>query len=140
MEMSLNDIYDVMHIYALRNRRDVRGDEDACSVSFKTTIDGEAYTVYMKTEYFGTINHVEVSFPRRVELSKMKEASRVINEINGRCRYGAFRVVEHNGILRYCLDTVLKNCKVDTSYFAEVSELAVATVKRHAATLSPLCE
>lgn len=30
------------------------------------------------------------------KLYKMKEASRVLNELNGKC-HGAFRVVEHNG-------------------------------------------
>lgn len=140
MDMSMSDIYDMMHIYALRNQKDVRGDEDACSVSFKTRIGGETYQVYLVTKYSGRIHHVEVSFPERVDLAKMKEASRVINELNCKCRYGAFRVVEHNGMLRYCLDTVLKYCKVDSSYFEEVTELALTTVSRHADALLPLCE
>lgn len=139
-EMMLRDIYDVMHTYALRNENEVSGDEDSCYVGFKTHIDGTTYCVSMETKYFGTVNHVEFEFPKRIPASKMKEASRVANELNCRIRFGAFRLVEHNGRVRYCFDTMLKHSRVNTDYFAEIVSLSRRTVKEYAPRLLALCE
>ena len=138
--MMLRDIYDIMHCYALRNENEVSGDEDSCYVGFKDCIDGVSYSVSMKTEYFGTVNHIEFNFPKRIPASKMREASRVANELNCQIRFGTFRLVKHNGRVRYCFDTILKHSQVDTDYFAEIVNLSKQTVKEYAPSLLALCE
>lgn len=138
-EMMFSDIYDVMYSYALRNENEVSGDEDSCYVSFKSYIDGIPYSVSMKTKYFGTVNHIEFNFPGRIPSSKIKEASRVANELNCQIRFGTFRLVEHNGMVRYCFDTILKHSRVDTDYFAEIVSLSERTIKEYAPRLLALC-
>lgn len=139
-EMMLRDIYDVMYRYAIQNKSDVSGDDDGYYVCFNDCIDGITYSVSMKTEYFGTVNHVEFNFPKRIPSSKMQEASRVANELNCQIRFGAFRLVEHNGRVRYCFDTILKHACVDTDYFAEIVGLSEITIKGYASRLLALCE
>lgn len=139
-EMMLRDIYAMMHSYALRNENEVSGDEDSCYVGFKYYIDGTPYSVSMETKYFGTVNHIEFNFPKRIPASKMKEASRVANELNCQIRFGTFRLVEHNGRVRYCFDTILKHSQVNTDYFAEIVNLSKRTMKEYAPRLLALCE
>ena len=139
-EMMFRDIYDMMHIYALRNKNEVSGDEDSCYVGFKEYIDGTTYSVSMATKYFGMINHIEFNFPKRIPATKMKEASRVANELNCQIRFGAFRLVEHNGMVRYCFDTILKHSQIDTDYFAEIVNLSRRTIKEYSPRLLALCE
>ena len=139
-EMMLRDIYDIMHRYALRNENDVSGDEDSYYVGFKDYIDGIPYSVSMETKSFGTVNHIEFDFPKRIPAHKMKEASRVANDLNCQIRFGTFRLVEHNGRVRYCFDTILKYSQVDTNYFAEIVSLSERTIKEYAPRLLELCE
>lgn len=138
--MMLKDIYYVMYRYAMQNKNGVSDDEDSCYVGFNDCIDGITYSVSMKTEYFGTVNHIEFNFPNRIPSSKMQEASRVANELNCQIRFGAFRLVEHNGRVRYCLDTILKHSRVDTDYFDETVSLSERTIKEYAPRLLALCE
>ncbi len=139
-EMMLRDIYDIMYRYAIQNKSDVSDDDESYYVGFNDCIGGITYSVSMKTEYFGTVNHVEFNFPKRIPSSKMKEASRIANELNCKIRFGAFRLVEHNGRVRYCFDTILKHACVDTDYFAQIVGLSELTIKEHAAPLLALCE
>lgn len=139
-EMMLRDIYDKMYYYAIQNKTEVSDDEDSCYVGFKDSIDGITYSVSMKTKYFGTVNHIEFDFPGRIPSSKIKEASHVANELNCQMRFGAFRLVEHNGRVRYCFDTVLKHSRVNTDYFAEIVGLSELTIKKFAHRLLALCE
>lgn len=139
-EMMLRDIYDVMYSYAIRNENEVSDDEDSCYVGFKVCIDDVTYSVSMKTKYFGKVNHIEFDFPKRIPSSKMKEASRIANELNCQIRFGTFRLVEHNGRVRYCLDTILEHSRVDTDYFAWIVSLSKQTVKEYTPRLLALCE
>lgn len=139
-EMVLREIYDVMHSYALRNKDGVRGDKESCCVTFKDDIDGVTYSVSMVTRYSGKVNHITFEFPRQLPPSRMKEASRVANELNYQIRFGSFRLVEHSGRVLYCFDTVLEYSRVDTDYFAEIMSLSERTIKSYAAPLLALCE
>lgn len=139
-EMMLRDIYDQMYYYAIRNENDVSGDEDSCYVGFKDNIEGTVYSVSMTTKYFGKVNHIEFDFPGRIPSSKMKEADRIANELNCQVRFGAFRLVEHNGRVRYCFNTILKHAQVDAHYFARLVALSEQTIKTYATPLLALCK
>lgn len=139
-EMMLKDIYDIMYYYAIRNKNDVSYDDDSYYVGFKVNIDGTIYSVSMKIKYYGTVNHIEFIFPKRVPSSKMKEASRIANELNCKMRFGSFRLVEHNGMVRYCFNTILKYSQVDSEYFEEIMSLSEQTIKKYAKPLLALCK
>ena len=137
--MLTREIYEVMRRYALRAGYDCYGDSISYDVTFPLVVDGTKYSVLMKTESLGTVNHVEFSFPDRIPEARMKEASRVANELNSDIRFGAFRLVEHNGRVRYCFDTFLKSAQVTADYFEEIMDLSIRTVEAYAPRLLALC-
>lgn len=139
-EMMLRDIYDIMYYYAIQNAKEVSYDEESCYVGFKDYIDQIPYSVSMKTKYFGKVNHIEFNFPKRIPSSKIKEASRIANELNCQIRFGSFRLVEHNGRVRYCFDSILEYSQIDTDYFESIVSLSEQTIKKYAKPLLDLCK
>lgn len=139
-EMMMRDIYDTMSWYVHRNDyQKIYDDYLDYTVSFRHTIGDTTYSVYMETKSFGQVNRVKFSVPRRVPAAKIKEAARVANELNRKIRFGAFRLVEHNGRVEYCFDSVLRYGQISTRYFEEVMDLSIRTLETYAADLVALC-
>ena len=136
--MLVRNIYDEMSRYAYRVGQKVSNDEDAGMSCFHMTVDGVTYEVTQKVRSFHGTYRLSFLFPQRMPLDLVELNAVDINKINGKLDIGCFRVVAHNGIVRYCVDTILNDCRVDQAYFQALFDRAVATLKKYAPQVTAL--